>query len=54
MTAPRVAEIRTRLRAIAAARRELCVQLSELDDERERLLAELEQLDRRAFRDEAL
>ena len=54
MTVERAAQIRVRLRAIATKRRTLCVQLSALDDEREALLAELEQLDRRAYRNEAL
>jgi hypothetical protein len=49
-----VAAIRARLRAIADERRELCVRTSQLDDEREQLLAELERLDRRAYREEAL
>ena len=50
----RVRQIRARLRVIGARRLTLCDRLTDLDDKRERLLAELEQVDRRAYRAEAL
>ncbi len=50
----RVTTIRARLRLIGTRRRAYCDRLSDLDDERERLLVELERLDRAAYRAEAL
>ena len=51
----RVTRIRVRLRVLGAARhRAHAALVSRLDDEREGLLVELERLDRRAYRAEAL
>jgi len=54
MNARRVDEIKRHLARIASRRQGLSQMLSEIDDEREQLLAELENLDRKAFREEAL
>ena len=54
VVAQRVAEIRTRLRALNTEQCACSDRLAELEDERVRLLVELEPLNWRAFREEAL